>query len=66
MQVILKAKNNEAQEIISKNGNIYKFLKIIGNIRNSNFVILLKARGGSEANILVNIERDKDFVVKFN
>jgi len=64
--IIIEAKSNYGKKHVSNHGDSYSFIKIVERVfRNGNFLVMLKSNKDN-AKILVNIEHDKDLIVKFN
>ncbi len=63
--VIIKPKSSFGYLATSVHGKEYNLIKIAEKTHGSNFIILIKSVKDN-SKLLVNIEKDKDFVVKFN
>ncbi len=64
--VILAARSEYGKDRIALNGNKYYFVKIAEKvIWSADFLILIKSIK-DDSKMLVNIECDRDFIVKFN
>lgn len=64
--IIVEAISEYGRKRISINGDKYYFVKIAEKvIYSSNFLIVIKSVK-NQSKMLVNIEFDKDFIVKFN
>jgi len=63
--IILNSISKYGRENILSHGKEYRFVKIAEKVNDSNFLIMIKSiRDGSK--LVVRIEKDKDFIVKFN
>jgi len=63
--VILEAKSFYGRKNVSNHGKEYSFVKIAEKVSNGNYLILIKSIKDN-AKILVTLENDKDFIVRFN
>jgi hypothetical protein len=63
--IILEAKSFYGRKNVSKHGKEYSFVKIAEKVSNGNYLILIKSIKDN-AKILVTLENDKDFIVRFN
>jgi len=62
--VIVEPKSDYGKEILSKHGKEYTYIKIVEHVSNGDFLVMVKSVRDRKR-ILVNIEIDKDFIVKF-
>ena len=66
MDVVLEAKSPYGRKNVSQRGKEYDFIKVVEKISNGDFLILVKSKKDNTSKMLVNIESDKDFIVRFN
>lgn len=62
--VIVEPKSDYGKKTISNHGNKYTYIKIVEYHYKGDFLIMIKSVIDDKA-ILVNIDEDKDFIVKF-
>lgn len=62
--VVVEPKSDYGKEVVSKHGTEYTYIKIVEHVGNGDFLVMIKSVKDNKG-ILVNIEMDKDFVVKF-
>lgn len=62
--VIVEPKSDYGKEVVSKHGKEYKYIKIVEHVSNGDFLVMIKSIIDSKG-ILVNIDVDKDFIVRF-
>ena len=63
--VILEAKSEYGVDNIFSHGSEYSFVKIVEYNYDGDFLILIKS-ARDNTKIVVNVETDNDFIVKFN
>ena len=63
--VILEAKSEYGVDSVFSHGSEYNFVKIVEYNYHGDFLILIKS-ARDNTKIVVNVETDNDFVVKFN
>lgn len=61
--IIVEPKSDYGKEVVSKHGKEYIYIKIVEHVGNGDFLVKIKSMKDNKG-ILVNIEMDKDFVVK--
>ncbi len=61
--VIVEPKSDYGKEVVSQHGKEYTYIKIVEHYYNGDFLVMIKSVKDSKG-LLVNIEVDKDFVVK--
>lgn len=62
--IIVEHKSDYGKETISNHGNKYTYIKIVEYYYNGDFLVMIKSVKDNKV-ILVNIESDKDFIVRF-
>lgn len=62
--IILEHKSNYGKEVVSKHGKEFTYIKIVEHVSNGDFLVMIKSVKDGKG-ILVNIDADKDFVVRF-
>jgi hypothetical protein len=62
--VVVEHKSEYGREVVFKHGKEYTYIKIVEYVYNGDFLVMIKSVKDGKG-LLVNIQEDKDFVVKF-